>query len=96
MTYDIGYTEGQLLIFDRRLFFPAYTSLALPLSADFTLPAVVLGQVEHELRLHGLAALWHAEHVEGRRVRERRVSQLGAGDVHALGGVCRREGGKLI
>ena len=56
-------------------------------------PCVVLGQVEHELWAHGVAALRHAEHVEGGRVGERHVAQLGAGDAQALRGICRhREG----
>ena len=60
-----------------------------------TAPCVVLGQVEDELRAHGVAALRHAEHVEGGRVGERHVAQLGAGDAQALRGICRQmEGGR--
>ena len=57
-------------------------------------PCVVLGQVEHELRAHGVAALRHAEHVEGGRVGERHVAQLGAGDAQALRGICRHKEGE--
>ena len=54
-------------------------------------PGVILGQVEDELRSHGVAALRHAEHVEGGRVGERHVAQLRAGDVHAPRGICGRK-----